>query len=100
MAVIRADGTYSIYRDTPRQPFALLAQKASSAILPGLAENKLRLDCIGDQITFFINGAQVESLTNTRYELRYGRAGLFTKAGGTPEPDAIIFSDFSITEIR
>ena len=34
-AVIRVDGTYSIYRDTPRQPFALLAQKASAAILPG-----------------------------------------------------------------
>ncbi len=100
MAVIRVDGTFSIYRDTPSQPFALLAQKASDAILPGLAENNLRLDCIGDQITFFINGAQVESLTNTRYGLRYGRAGLFTKAGGTPDSDAIIFSDFGITEIR
>ena len=100
IAVIRADGTYSIYRDTPRQPFSLLAQKASTAILPGLAENKLRLDCVEDQITFYINGAQVESLTNTRYELRYGRAGLFTKAGKRPAPDAVIFSDFSITEIR
>lgn len=100
IAVIRVDGTFSIYRDTPNQPFALLAQRFSTAILPGLAENKLRLDCIGDQITFFINGAQVESLTSSRYELRYGRAGLFTKAGGAPEPDAIIFSDLGITEIR
>lgn len=100
MAVIRADGTYSIYRDTPKQPFAMLAQKASDAILPGLAENKLRLECVGDQINFYINETQVESLTNTRYELRYGRAGLFTKAGGKPDSDAVVFSDFSITEIR
>jgi hypothetical protein len=100
MAVIRADGTYSIYRDTPKQPFALLAQKASDVILPGIAENKLRLDCVGDQINFYINGAQVESLTDTRYGLRFGRAGLFTKAGSTPDPDAVVFSDFSITEIR
>ncbi len=100
MAVIRADGTYSIYRDTPKQHFALLAQKASDTILPGLAENKLRLDCVGDQINFFINDTQVESLTDTRYGLRFGRAGLFTKAGGAPDPDAVIFSDFSITEIR
>ena len=100
MAVIRADGTYSIYRDTPKQPFALLAQKTSDTILPGLAENKLRLDCIGDQIKFYINEALVESLTDTRYGLRFGRAGLFTKAGGIPDPDAVIFRDFSITEIR
>ena len=100
MAVIRADGTYSIYRDTPKQPFALLAQKASDTILPGLAENKLRLDCIGDQIKFYINEALVESLTDTRYGLRFGRAGFFTKAGGIPDPDAVIFSDFSITEVR
>ena len=100
MAVIRSDGTYSIYRDTPKQPFALLAQRTSDVILPGRAGNKLRLDCVGDQITFYINGAQVESLTSTRYGLRFGRAGLFTKAGGIPNPDIIIFSDFSITEIR
>ena len=67
MAVIRADGTYSVFRDTPRQHFALLAQKASDAILPGLAENKLRLDCIGSQIDFYINDKQVETLD--RYAL-------------------------------
>jgi hypothetical protein len=100
MAVIRVDGTYSIYRDTPRQPFALLAQKASNMILTGYAENKLRLDCVGDQIEFYINGAKVESFTDKRYGLRFGRAGLFTKAGGISEPDAVVFSDFSITEIR
>ena len=100
MAVIRADGTYTIYRDTPQRPFALLAEKSSDAILPGLIENKLRLDCIGDQIDFFINETQVESLTDTRYVLRFGRAGLFTKAGGDPNPDAVVFSKFSITEVR
>ena len=100
MAVIRADGTYTIYRDTPQQPFALLAEKTSNAILPGLTENKLHLDCLGDQINFYINETQVESLTDTRYGLRFGRTGLFTKAGGDPNPNAVVFSDFSITEMR
>ncbi len=100
IAIIRANGSYTIYRDTPKQPFAVLAQKSSDAILPGTAENKLQLDCIGNQIDFYINKAKVESLTDTRYGLRYGRAGLFTKAGGIPDPDAVIFSNFSITEIR
>jgi hypothetical protein len=100
IAIIRADGSYTIYRDTPQRPFAVLAQKSSDAILPGIAENKLQLDCIGNQIDFYINKAKVESLTDTRYGLRYGRAGLFTKAGGAPDPDAVIFSNFSVTEIR
>lgn len=100
MAVIRADGTYTIYRDTSQRPFALLAEKSSAAILPGLVENKLRLDCIGDQINFYINDTQVESLTDMRYGLRFGRAGLFTKAGGDPNPDAVVFTNFSITEVR
>ncbi|MCJ7518096.1 MAG: hypothetical protein MUO42_00270 [Anaerolineaceae bacterium] len=100
MAVIRADGTYTIYRDTPKHPFARLAEKASDAILPGMADNKLRLECIGDQINFYINETQVETLTDKRFGLRFGRAGLFTKAGGTPDPNAVVFSDFSITEVR
>lgn len=100
MAVIRADGTYSIFRDTPRQPFALLAERHSHAIRIGAVDNSLRLECNGDQINFSINGIQVESLTDTRYGLHFGRAGLYTKAGGEPDPDAIIFKDLVIEEER
>lgn len=99
MAVIRADGTYSIFRDTPQRPFALLAQKHSDAIRIGAVNNSLRLECKGDQIIFSINGTLVESLTDTRYGLHFGRAGLYTKAGGEPNPDAIIFKDLVIEEM-
>lgn len=100
MAVIRADGTYSIFRDTPQRPFALLAERKSDAILSGTTNNSLKLECIGNQINFYINGTQVEALTDTRYGLHFGRSGLFTKAGGEPAPDAIIFRDLVIEEIR
>jgi hypothetical protein len=100
MAVIKVDGTYTIFRDTPQRPLAVLARKASDAILPGRSANKIRLDCRGDQINFYINGAQIESLTDTRYKVDFGRTGLYTKAGGDPNEDAIIFSDLSITELR
>jgi len=100
MAVIRADGTYSVYRDTPTHPFALLAERKSDAIFSGTADNALKLECVGNQINFYINGIQVETLTDTRYGLHFGRNGLFTKAGGEPAPDAIIFKDLVIEEIR
>lgn len=100
MAVLRADGTYTIFRDTIKRPFALLAQDQIEGIQSGRLDNTIRLDCIGDTISLYINGTLVESFTDNRYGVRYGRAGLFTKAGGAPYSDAVIFSDFSIEEIR
>lgn len=100
MAVLRADGTYTIFRDTIQRPFALLAQGQLEGIQPGRSNNTIRLDCIEDTISLVINNKLVESFTDSRYGLRYGRWGLFTKAGGAPYSDAIIFSDFSIEEIR
>ena len=100
MGVIKVDGTYTIFRDTPQRPLSVLAHKASDAILTGLAANKIRLVCRGKQIDLFINGEQVESLTDTRYNVNFGRAGLYTKASGDPTEDAIVFSDLSIIELR
>jgi len=100
MAVLRADSTYTIFRDTIQRPFALLAQGQVEGIQPGRSSNTIRLDCINDTISLIINNKLVESFTDTRYGLHYGRWGLFTKAGGAPYSDAIIFSDFSIEEIR
>ncbi len=100
MAVIGVDGSYSIYRDTPQKPFTLLAEKKSDAILAGKTANTLRLVCSGETIDFYINEQLVESLTDNRYLLNYGRAGITTKAGGDPNADAIIFSDLSIEEIE
>ena len=101
MAVIGVDGSYSIYRDTPAKPFSLLAEKRSDAILSGAnAANALRLVCSGESIDFYINEQLVESLTDSRYLLNYGRAGITTKAGGEPSEDAIIFRDLSVEEIR
>jgi len=100
MAVLRADGTYTIFRDTIQRPFALLAQGQIEEIQPGRSNNTIRLDCIDDRISLIINNELIESFTDNRYGLRYGRWGLFTKAGGAPYSDAIIFSDFSIKEIR
>lgn len=98
-AVIRADGTYSIYRYTPQRSFALLAEKRSEVIHSGREENKITLECKGQQINFFINDIQVESLVDTRYGLRFGRVGLFTKAGGEPNPDAVVFLDLQIKAV-
>jgi hypothetical protein len=100
LAVIKVDGTYTLFRDTPKRPLAVLARKESDAILPGRESNRLRLDCRGDQIDFFINDTQVASVQDSRYNVSFGRAGLYTKAGSDPNENAIVFSDLLITELR
>jgi len=100
IATIKVDGTYTLFRDTPQRPLAVLARKASEAILPGRQTNTLRLDCGGDQIDFYINETQVASVTDTRFNVDFGRIGLYTKASGSPQEDAIVFSNLIIMELR
>lgn len=100
IAVLRANATYTIYRDSERRKFAVLAADTIENISEGRSAHRLRLDCIDDTISLFIDGNQVESLSDTRYNIQYGRSGLFTKAGGAAYSDAIVFSDFEISEIR
>lgn len=99
-AVIRESGYFSVFRDSPNRPLSLLAQARSKAILTGGAVNRLRLDCIGNTISFFINGSKVASLRDSTFNLIFGRTGLFTKAGKNPSQDSIIFSDYEVKEMQ
>jgi hypothetical protein len=100
LAVLRVDGTYTIYRDSLRYPFQLLAKGPIVDIQTGRSANTIRLDCIGNSISLVINDTQVASFQDNRYGIRFGRSGLITKAGGAAYSDAIIFSDLAIEEVR
>lgn len=99
-AVLRANATYTIYRDSVRRAFAVLAADTVDSIMEGRSAHRLQLDCVDETISLWIDGTQVESFTDTRYGIQYGRSGLYTKAGGAAYSDAIIFRDFEIREIR
>lgn len=99
-AVIRESGYFSLFRDSPTRPFSLLAEAKTKAILTGGAANRLRLDCIGSNISFYVNGIKVANVQDSTFNLIFGRTGLFTKGGKNPNPDAIIFSNYEVKEIR
>lgn len=66
---------------------------------PGLwrdGANALRLDCIGDQITFFVNGEQVLSAGNDRFT--EGRVGV-SAGGGSSGVTRVAFDDAVITVV-
>ena len=99
-AVIRESGYFSVFRDSPTRPFSLLAEAKTKAILTGGAANRLSLDCVGNNISFYVNDTKVASIQDSTFNLIFGRAGLFTKAGKFPDANAIIFSDYEVREIR
>jgi hypothetical protein len=99
-AVIRENGYFSIFRDTPTRPFSRLAEARSKEILTGGAANQLRLDCVGSTITFYINSKKVASVEDNRFNLVFGRSGFFTKTGKNPGEAAITFSNLEIKEVR
>lgn len=99
-AVIRENGYFSLFRDSPTRPFSLLAETKAASIKTGGEVNQLRLDCIGSNISFYVNGTKVASVQNDTFKLIFGRSGFFTKAGKNPDGDAIVFSNLEIKEIR
>jgi hypothetical protein len=93
--LIGSDGYYGLGVFTGGKA-ALLGQssmQASEAILTGAAVNHLRLDCVGAQLSGYVNGVPVALVRDE--SLRTGEAGIL--AGAFEEPGAdIVFDNFVV----
>ncbi len=67
----------------------------SGAILGGDATNRIRADCIGDQLTLFANGQFLVEVEDEDYES--GDVGLVVRTGSTPGLE-VFFDNFVIIE--
>jgi len=88
-----SDGFYGIGMYTGGQA-VLLGQsemQANSNIKTGLAVNHLRADCVGDKLTFYLNGFQVASVQDAT--LKSGDIGLLVGTFDQPGVD-VIFDNF------
>lgn len=91
--LISSDGFYAVGVYTGGQA-TLLGQNEmqySSNINTGLAVNHLRADCLGDTLTFYVNGFQVASVQNAT--LKRGDVGMLAGTFGEPGVD-VIFDNF------
>jgi hypothetical protein len=74
------DGLYSImYVEVTSDgglDYITMAEGGSSAINVGTAVNEYSISCLGEQLTLFINGDEVNSITENRYALREGEIGI------------------------
>jgi hypothetical protein len=91
--LISSDGFYGVGIFTGGQG-VLLGQnemQANEHINAGMAVNHLRADCLGNTLTFYVNGFQVASVQDSR--LKAGDMGLLAGTFDQPGVD-IIFDNF------
>jgi hypothetical protein len=95
--LISSDGFYGIGVFTGGKG-VLLGQsemQASQNIKVGLAVNHLRADCIGNTLTFYVNGLQVAQAQDAT--LTKGDVGLLAGTFGTPGVD-VVFDNFVVLQ--
>jgi hypothetical protein len=91
--LISSDGFYGVglFKDGQVSLLGQSEMLASTNINKGLAINHLRADCVGDTLTFFINGFETAKVKDTT--LTSGDFGILAGTFTTPGVD-IIFDNF------
>lgn len=99
--LISGDGYYAVARYASGQSQVVYLTgdapdfyQPSSAIVTGVAENRLRVICAGDRLMFFVNGEQVADVQDTTHP-----AGDIGIAAATFEAEALTieFDDIAVT---
>lgn len=95
--MITSDGFYGtgIYFDGQAILLGQSELQASENIHTGLAVNHLRADCVGDSMTFYVNGFQTAKFQND--VLASGDVGMLAGTFDTPGVD-IIFDNFVVMQ--
>jgi hypothetical protein len=96
---IRADGFYAILKRTsPTFWDAIATGNKPTAIKPGNAVNHLRADCVGSNLTFYINGEKLLEKIDTSFS--NGVVGLAVTTQPKSEPMDVRFGNFVVRAIE
>ncbi|MCQ3935971.1 MAG: hypothetical protein DPW18_02870 [Chloroflexi bacterium] len=95
--IITSDGYYGVglFKDNAATLLGQSELQPSSNINKGLAVNHLRADCVGDTLTFYINGFQAAQVKDAA--LTSGDVGMLAGTFGAPGVD-IVFDNFVVLQ--
>jgi hypothetical protein len=98
VAVISSDGFYGFLKRVDGGTPELLNMEnmpPSDAINQGTESNTIRLDCVGETLTLYVNGVMVASTTDSA--LASGDVGLYAGSFSVPGTD-ILFDNFVVRQ--
>jgi len=96
-AVISSDGYFGIIKVTSDGSATLGRENLefSDSVSQGYASNRIRLDCIGDVLTLYVNGDQLDRQIDDDYAI--GNVGLIAGTYNTAGTD-ILFDNFIVLQ--
>ncbi|MDP9098335.1 MAG: hypothetical protein M3N48_04985, partial [Verrucomicrobiota bacterium] len=95
---IRADGFFAVLKRTsPTLWDAVATGRGSKAIKSGNGTNRLRADCAGGKLTFYVNGEKLLETTDTSFS--GGLVGLAVTTQPKSEPMDVRFDNFVVSAI-
>jgi hypothetical protein len=99
---VQNDGLYSIwaYDNLVYKGYQLLFDGGSTAIKTGKNTNEIAAICAGQNLTLYINGVKVKSLTESTYNLTKGQVGfgLNVSVDNPVTPVIVNFKSFTIAK--
>jgi serine/threonine protein kinase len=93
--VIQTNGEYAIGKNKDGVPQPLDGWRGSNAIHQRNQTNRLRADCVGNTLRFYVNNVMLAEVTDT--DFRSGFSGLVANAVDAPGFE-VVFNNFRITK--
>ncbi len=96
---VQNDGLYQIwvYDGTGGNGYVEIADGGSTAIRSGQQENEITATCIGTNLTLYINGSLVKSVTENRFFFTEGQIGFGVNISPTNQVTPVIVDFKSLT---
>jgi hypothetical protein len=95
--IITSDGYFGITKMTPDDFIVIGGEylEYSDLINQGSATNHIQFDCVGDVLTLYVNGYQLDQQLDAEYS--YGTVGLIIGTYSSPGTD-ILYDNFSVLQ--
>jgi hypothetical protein len=96
-AGISPDGYYAFIKSAVAQDDVYLKEGTSDAVAAAGGSVRLGLDCGGGALTLYVNGQQVDSVSDSTYAS--GVIGLFAASDDQANGTNVTFDDFVVTKL-
>lgn len=94
---VSADGYYAFIKSAVAQDDVFLKEGTSDLISASSGSMRLGLDCGGGSLTLYVNGQQIDSVSDSTYTS--GLIGLFAASDDANGGANVTFDDFAVTKL-
>lgn len=96
---VSPDGYYAFIKSSLVVDDVYLKEGTSDVISASAGSMRIGLDCSGGALTLYVNGQQIDSVTDSDSTYTSGRLGLFAASDDEENGTDVTFDDFAVTKL-